>query len=503
MKSQLSISRQLLKLWSQGLDQDALELVLDNADESWLSLLAEYRCGERRSLLSRLPQKRHGKLLERHILRQLKIAERGIDLYSSGLPILPSLSSKVAYIASQSFPYHSSGYAIRTHAIVSALNKVGVDIEVFTRFGYPNSRRDYLNKRLASDTHQIEGIRYHFKPARKFFSWHYKIQKHHNQAAQVLYKQLARFKPRLIHAATNFSTGLVGGAVAKSLNVPFIYEMRGLWHLTKTAQVPNYLDSDHYRMIDKLEIQAAESADHVFTISDALREYVIKRGIDAGKVSVLPNAAPRMYRDTQSLPDCRKCQEIKKRSSKIVGYVGSLKSYEGLDLLIRAVAIINRRGGNIGVVIVGDGPEKKFLENLSMTEKVNDVVHFVGRVSPADVPKYYNLLDLVVIPRKASPVSEMIPPLKPFDAMAANKCVLVSSARALAECVENNTTGIVFEKDNLDDLVKALTNILGDDILRQTIADNGLSWSQEHRSWEINAKYIKKTYRELTSQQLR
>ena len=66
--------------------------------------------------------------------------------------------------------------------------------------------------------------------------------------------------------------------------------MRGLWHVTRTAKQPEYDESDHYRMIEALEIQAAKNASHVFTITDSVKNVLLKNGIEEEKITLLPNA---------------------------------------------------------------------------------------------------------------------------------------------------------------------------------------------------------------------
>ena len=96
----------------------------------------------------------------------------------------------------------------------------------------------------------------------------------------MIIKQAKEFGPSIIHCASNYSCGLAGTAAAKILGLPSIYEMRGLWHVTRTAKQPEYDESDHYRMIEGLEIQAAKNASHVFVITEGVKGVLLKNGIE-------------------------------------------------------------------------------------------------------------------------------------------------------------------------------------------------------------------------------
>ena len=65
--------------------------------------------------------------------------------------------------------------------------------------------------------------------------------------------------------------------------------------MTRASEEPEYDNSDHYRLMDQLEIQAAMNSDHVFTITGAVRDMLLAKEVSADKISVLPNAVDITY----------------------------------------------------------------------------------------------------------------------------------------------------------------------------------------------------------------
>jgi len=87
------------------------------------------------------------------------------------------------------------------------------------------------------------------------------------------------------------------------------------------------------------------------------------------------------------------------RSSALL-YVGRLVSDKGVDDLIRAVALVRKRGTDCRLVIVGAGPSRSSLESLAQEKGITDVVSFVGSKTPEEVSKLMNSHRVIVVPSK-------------------------------------------------------------------------------------------------------
>ena len=122
---------------------------------------------------------------------------------------------------------------------------------------------------------------------------------------------------------------------------------------------------------------------------------------------------------------------------------------------------------------------------------------FTGRVPFEDVKRYYSLIDIMPFPRIPAKVCQCVPPLKPLEAMAMGKTVLVSNVAALTEIVRDGETGLVFESGNLPDLVKKLEMLLVMPDLRQRLAHKGRAWVLAERDWHKISERILRVYEGL------
>ncbi len=419
----------------------------------------------------------------------------------SGLPPVEAAArswepavGRVLYYANQTLPHHVSGYAIRTHWLARELRRVGWDLSVYTRLGYPNDRYDFLGARLAGREAIIDGVPYRFTPRRRPVG---SISRYQEESVEALARHCAAFRPSIVHAASNYTGGLAATGLARSMGIPSVYEVRGLWHMTRGATQTSYLDSDHYRMIERLEVQAARQADYVFAITDEVAAVLEGGGVPRRKISILPNAVDMDTFATAGRDPALE-ERLGLRGVTTIGYVGSLHHYEGLDLLLRAAALLRRsRGDTFRVVLVGDGPAALDLRRLARALHLGATASFVGRAPHEDVARYYSLMDTMAFPRRGHRVCEVVSPIKPFEAMGAGKAIVVSGVRGLTQVVRHGETGLVHRTDDLESLAQHLERLLLSPELRLELGENARRWVAEHRTWTRVCSKVDEVYGRL------
>ncbi len=121
-------------------------------------------------------------------------------------------------------------------------------------------------------------------------------------------------------------------------------------------------------------------------------------------------------------------------------------AYEGIAYLIEATRLLRDRGRRVRLLLVGDGEERGVLEELAGALGLLDdgTVRFTGRVPHGDIAAYYSVIDVFVVPRTNDRVSQLVTPLKPYEAMAMERCLVVSGVSALLEIVRDGETGASF-----------------------------------------------------------
>ncbi|WP_439634185.1 glycosyltransferase, partial [Glycocaulis sp.] len=109
----------------------------------------------------------------------------------------------------------------------------------------------------------------------------------------------------------------------------------------------------------------------------------------------------------------------------------------------------------------------------------------------------YSLVDIAPFPRKPWEVCEVVSPLKPFEAMAMEKAVIVSDVRALAEIVEHEERGLQFAKGSTQALADALERLILDPALRAQLGAEARRWVLAHRTWDVAGARVADVYRKV------
>lgn len=400
---------------------------------------------------------------------------------------------KVCYILHNSFPYSSGGYATRGHGLLLGLQKLGVDIEVINRPGFPYDIKDDLEPDSLPLVSEVDGINYHIilDPQRRgITSFEYM-----SQSVDELVKKFEEVRPSLVMAASNYLTAFPAMIAAKKLGIPFIYEVRGFWEITRLSREPEFAKSPRFANQRRLETEVAARADHVFTLTSAMRDELKERGVKT-EITLLPNSCnPEHFEPRNKDLELLSRLNIPK-SVPVIGYIGTFVVYEGLEDLASACALLKQRGIEFRLLIVGNenatgldrGPITQQIYDIAEKNSFSDWLIMPGRVPYEEVEAYYSLIDIAPFPRKPWPVCEMVSPMKPLEALAMEKTVIVSSVHALMEMITDRQTGRVFDKGNPESLAKVLEELLlVDDLSVLAYGANGREWVLKNRTWEKTA----------------
>ena len=448
-------------------------------------------------LLKKIKDNNWKETQKRKLELELNLLKEGVAYDKSSFQKIQGSPKSIMYHVNQSLPHHSSGYAIRTQSLLKSLKSKNWNISAYARVGYPNDRYDYIGSKIVDSYSTVDGIDYYFAPSRTKSIGKLDIKQYQKENVKLIIKQAKEFGPSIIHCASNYSCGLAGTAAAKILGLPSIYEMRGLWHVTRTAKQPEYDESNHYRMIEGLEMQAAKNASHVLAITEGVKDVLLTNGIEEEKITLLPNAV-----DINKFKPRERNEKIEQKfglnGMTTIGYIGSFTDYEGLDYLLKAgAALKDKYEGKFKILMIGDGVVLDNLKSLSRELKLDNVIHFTGRIEHNDVLDYYSVIDIAVYPRKGMKVCEIVSPLKPLEAMAMEKTVIASNVKALSGMVKNNETGLLHEKDNIEDLTTKIESVLIDKEKRDKLGLSAREWVKENRTWKATSEIVSNKYQEL------
>jgi glycosyltransferase involved in cell wall biosynthesis len=434
--------------------------------------------------------------------RQLALAHDHLELLAQGAPEageprepIERRAGAALYVVSQSLPHRSGGYATRTHGIAKALRERGWDERVLTRLGFPYTRWRPDDRRVAAPVDVVDGVEYHRALREGVRSYpDVPLAPYVRDFAEDVEREARRHGAEVIHAASFFQTALGAGIAAKRLGLPFVYELRGLEDIYRTSRDPRFAATEEYRFERSMELAVCAMADRVLCITRALRGELIADGVPAEKISVLGNGVEAAD-FAPATPDLELKAALGLEGKTVLGYAGSTVDYEGLELLIDALEEL--ADPSVALVVVGDGAHYSAVVDRANASAVRDSIVFVGRVPYAEVPRYLSFFDVLPFPRLPLPVTEMVSPMKPFEAMAMGKAVVVSDVAALAEIVEDGVTGLTFRKGDSSDLARALRALVKDPALRDRLGAAARTDILATATWQHRVEAADAAYREL------
>lgn len=283
-----------------------------------------------------------------------------------------------------------------------------------------------------------------------------------------------------------------------ALGIPVIYEIRAFWEDAAVMHGTTRQDSLRYRITRFIETQACRRMDAVVTICNGLKQQLLARNIRDKDVFVLPNGVdPRKFQPGADRSGVR--DRLGLQSAQVIGFIGSLYRYEGLHVLVEALAALALHFPGLRGLIVGEGfgSEERELKDLAAKLGVSDRLIFTGKVPHEEVLDYYAAIDILAYPRVRSRLLELVTPLKILEALALSKAVIGSDVGGIKEIIEDGSNGRLFRADEAGHLAEVAASMLEDAGELSRLGSNGRRYVLEHRNWDTLIESHRRAYHHI------
>lgn len=282
---------------------------------------------------------------------------------------------------------------------------------------------------------------------------------------------------RLIHAHTPRSL-MLGRLAARKLNCPLVYHVHSPVGRDSERGLANRLNT----MIEKWSLAGV---DKMICVSNSLAGYMRELGHDHAKIGVVSNGVAAIH----DLPE-------RKLPGKTwtLGTMALFRPRKGMEVLLDAMAILNRK--NINVLLRAVGPfETPEYENEIMNRVVSlgieNMIHWTG--FQTNVNEQLRNMDLFVLP---SLYGEGLP-MVVLESMANAIPVVASRVEGIPEAVRDGVDGLIFEPSNAEDLAKKLESLIGDTTRWQEMSQCAVERQRNELSDLSMARGVATIYDEL------
>ncbi len=399
---------------------------------------------------------------------------------------------KILHILDHSIPLHS-GYTFRTRAILEQQRKLGWETLHVTSAKQGASQ---------ADVETVDGLIFYRSPQPQ--GWPTKLPVLNQWAivqtlAQRLDEIIPQLKPDILHAHSPALNGLAALRMAKKYNLPLVYECRAFWEDAAVDHGTTQEGSVRYRLTKMLETHIFKHANAVTTICQGLRKDIISRGIAADKITVIPNAVDIEKFSYGVAAEADLLKELQLDGKTVLGFIGSFYAYEGLLLLLEALPSIIRHRPEVRLLLVGGGPQQQLICEKVAALNLRDYVILPGRVPHDQVQRYYNLVDILVYPRMAMRLTDLVTPLKPLEAMAQGRLLVASDVGGHHELIRDRGTGYLFKAGDQDSLAETILAALDDQANWEAIRQAGRRYVEDERNWRVSVANYQAVYSNLLS----
>lgn len=230
-------------------------------------------------------------------------------------------------------------------------------------------------------------------------------------------------------------------------------------------------------------------ADQVMCVSEAMASYVVAHGAGSRRVSVQPNGVDTVKFAVSGDAAAPRAALGFGDGDIVAGFVGSLKTWHGVEDLVQAFARARRELPALRLLIVGDGPARPSIEQAIDAGGVRDVVTLTGNIPHAEIPRYIAAMDLAVAPYLPS-ANFYFSPLKIFEYQAAGRAVIAPALGQIPDILRDGETGLLYPPGDTAALAARLTRLGTDARLRSALGERAAAYVRAHHSWDTVARRL-------------
>lgn len=284
---------------------------------------------------------------------------------------------------------------------------------------------------------------------------------HHLAYARMLYTEAADVD--VVFAQHSLSVGLAAWVAARLRGKPLVIRVGGDYAWEQGVQrfgvketLDEFLSGRHrygtrVRLFRLLQSFIARRADSIIVPSEYLQRVVSTWGVEGSRIRVvysafIPESVPESKEELAALMDVPEVAIVS---------VARLVRWKGMRTLISLLPDLSKEFSGIGLIIVGDGPERAALESLAQDTGVMDRVRFLGDIPHDTTLKYLKAADIFVLNTGYEGLSYTI-----LEAMAQGVPVVTTDVGGNPELIEGGREGLLVQYDNKAELLFAIHGIL-------------------------------------------
>jgi len=382
---------------------------------------------------------------------------------------------RILYV-SHYFPPEMGAPAGRVAGLGRAWAAAGHEVHVLTGFPHhptgqipPEYQRAFRRGFLRE---QLDGVQVHrtwiFPAANRG-----KIRRSLNygsfMASAVVAGSLAVPQPDVVVATSpQLLCAAAGALLAGRFGVPLVMEVRDLWPESLVAVGASGSRSPLVAGLERVAKGLYRRAAHIVTVTEAQREVIVRSGIPAGRVSVVPNGVDRSFLSAGAAGGVASGAAD---APFVVTYIGTIGMAHHLETLLEAAAEL-RRDSRFRFRIVGEGARREALESQAREAGLTNV-EFCGQRPRGEVARWIAESSACAVLLRRSDVFHTVVPSKMLEIMAVGRPILLGVEGEAKALLERAGAGVAIAPQNAAQLASAIRTLAADPARSREFGESG------------------------------
>ena len=234
---------------------------------------------------------------------------------------------------------------------------------------------------------------------------------------------------------------------------------------------------------------------HILTVTEAFKKMLIERGFKEERLRVIYNGI-RFDEDVKTYTEeefFKRIKLIKQQDKIYVGIAARLFAVKGVDVFLKAAAVICKKREDINFIVLGDGDMRAECENIIRENNMGNRVHMAGQITdPVLMNSYYTYIDVNTLTSHSESF--------PYALLEGARCKCATVATAVGgipEMIRNEKDGLLAKSGDAADIARCIDILCSDPEKRKQYGESFYNRAKESFSASAMAKKHKQIYEEV------
>ncbi|MBN8703566.1 MAG: glycosyltransferase family 4 protein [Bacteroidetes bacterium] len=282
----------------------------------------------------------------------------------------------------------------------------------------------------------------------------YKLLQFDKAAEKLLHDKIVEFNPDIVYER---------GAYLQTSGLNVLKLFPHIKHVTE-INAPYLEEMLQFEGVDTLLKKKAITAESrqikestlVSVVSTPLKKHYSQYTQTTDKIVVVPNAINEILINIDVVLQEKIRNQYRLSNKTVIGFVGSIFPYHGVDLLIESFAALLPKHPQIALLIVGDGQILPDLKKLTQSLHIEQHVHFTGSVKHTDVFSHINCMDITILAK----TNYFCSPVKIFEYGVLEKAIVSISTSAIQDVLTHKKNAFLIPSASKNELTDAISYLL-------------------------------------------